>query len=90
MLGWPGKVISSWSLQHSHASSSWLGTTDEAQRGAGRCLPGLRHNIHIHYSVVKGDDALQRLVVFMHLVGLCFPPLQMVCLACKYFKLPVN
>ena len=24
------------------------------------------------------------------LVGLCFPPLQMICLACKYFKLAVN
>ena len=34
-------------------------------RGAGRCLLGLRYNIHIHYLVVKGDDALQWLVMFM-------------------------
>ena len=53
-------------------------------RGAGGCPLGLKHNIHIHYLEVKGDDAPQQLVMFVHLVGLCFPPLQMVCLACKY------
>ena len=65
---------------------------DEAQEEGevGRCPLGLRHNILRHYSVVKGDDTPQWLVMFMHLAGLCFPPLQMVCLACKYFELPVN
>ena len=32
----------------------------------------------------------QQLVMFMSLMGLCFLPLQMMCLACKYFKLSVN
>ena len=41
----------------------------------GRCLPGLRYNVHTHYLVVKGDDMPWQLVMFMHLVGLCFPPL---------------
>ena len=59
-----------------------------------RCVLPMRivivlHNIHIHYLEVK-DDAPWQLVMFVHLVGLCFPPLQMVCLACKYFKLSVN
>ena len=44
-------------------------------RGAGRYPPGLRHNIHIHYSVVKGDDTPWQLVMFIHLAGLCFLPL---------------
>ena len=59
-------------------------------RGAGKCLPGLKHNIHIHYLEVKGDDMLWQIVMFVHLAGLCFLPLQMVCLACKYLKLPIN
>ena len=58
-------------------------------RGAGRCLSGLKHKIHIHYLEVK-DDVPWWLVMFVCLVGLCFLPLRMLCLACKYFKLPVN
>ena len=65
MLGQPGKVISSWSLQHSHASSSWLGTIWwNSGEGAGRCLLGLKHNVHIHYLEVN-DDAPQQLVMFV-------------------------
>ena len=33
-------------------------------RGAGRHLPGLKHNIHIHYLEVK-DDVPQQLVMFV-------------------------
>ena len=71
---------------HHHGYESYDGTWGE---GAGRCPPGLKHNVHIHYLEVK-DDAPQQLVMFVCLAGLCFLPLQMVCLACKYFKLPVN
>ena len=43
--------------------------------GAGRCPLGLKHNVHIHYLKVKGDDMPQQLVMFVHLVGLSFLPL---------------
>ena len=59
-------------------------------RGAGRHLPGLKHNVHIPYLEVKGDDMPWQLVMLVRLAGLYFPSLQMVCLACKYFKVPVN
>ena len=51
---------------------------------------GLSYNGHIHYLVVKRDDVPCQLVMFTRLAGLCVPPLQIVCLACKYFKLPIN
>ena len=59
-------------------------------RGAGGYPQGLGHSIHIHYLMVKRDDMLQQLVMSTPLVGLCFLSLQIVCLACKYFRLPVN
>ena len=58
-------------------------------RGAGGCPLGLKHYIHIHYLEVK-DDVPWWLVMFVSLAGLCFLPLQMICLACIYFKLSVN
>ena len=47
-------------------------------------------NVYIHYLVVKRDDVPQRLVIFTHFMGLCFLPLQIVCLDCKYFRFPLN
>ena len=35
--------------------------------GVGGHPPGLKHNIHIHYLEVKGDDAPWQLVMFVHL-----------------------
>ena len=46
----------------------------ELGEGVGRCPLGLKHNVHIHYLEVK-DDAPWQLVMFVHLVGLCFLPL---------------
>ena len=43
--------------------------------GAGGCLPGLSHNVHIHSIVVKRDDTPQQLVMYTWLVGLSFLPL---------------
>ena len=77
------------SLQCSHVSSSWLWIVWWNLGEGGGCPLGLNHNVHIPYLEVK-DDAPQQLVMFVHLVGLWFLHLQMVCLACRYFKLHVN
>ena len=64
------------------------GTQGEGR--AGGCPLGLSNNIHMHYLVVKRDDTPWQLVMSTCLAGICFPPLQIVYLACKYFRLPVN
>ena len=56
----------------------------------GRYLLGLSHNVHTHYLVIKRDDMPRWLVMFTHLADLCFLPLQITGLTCRYFKLPVN
>ena len=63
----------------------------------GRWMPaqGLSHNrdknVQIHYLVVKKSWCmLWQLVMSTCLAGLCFLPLWIVCLACRYFRLPVN